>query len=58
MKSKTLILSSPKKIVNNSPRAILTFISDNKNIEGKLRLYNLDILHLFEILKFWKLNKF
>jgi len=44
MKSKTIILSSPKKIVNNSPRAILTFISDNKNIEGKLRLYNLDIL--------------
>lgn len=44
MKSKTIILSSQKKYENNSPRAILTFISDNKKIEGKLRLYNLNTL--------------
>lgn len=44
MKSKTIILSSQKKFSTNSPRAIITFISDNKQLEGKLRLYNLDDL--------------
>lgn len=44
MKSKTIILSSQKKFLNNSPRAIVTFISNNNTTEGKLRLYNLPTL--------------
>ena len=44
MKSKTIILSSQKKFITNSPRAIVTFISDNSKVEGKLRLYNLSDL--------------
>jgi len=44
MKSKTIILSSNEKFVHNSPRAILTFIEDNSQIEGKIRLYNLSSL--------------
>lgn len=43
MKSKTIILSSQKKFANNSPRAIVTFISNSK-LEGKLRLYNIEHL--------------
>lgn len=44
MKSKTIILSTNEKFIQNSPRAILTFIEDNNLIDGKIRLYNLSKL--------------
>ncbi|MBQ8430451.1 MAG: hypothetical protein IJX26_00695 [Clostridia bacterium] len=44
MKSKTIILSSEKKFISNSPRAILTFINEGSSTEGKIRLYNLSKL--------------
>lgn len=57
MKSKTIILSSQKKFINNSPRAIVTFITDNKKTEGKLRLYNLDTLPSFSKLGIYYENQ-
>lgn len=44
MKSKTIILSSQKKFIQNSPRAILTLIDENNKTDGKLRLYNAQTL--------------
>lgn len=44
MKSKTIILSSSKKFANNSPRAILTLVSENNTLDGKIRLYNMQDL--------------
>lgn len=44
MQSKTIILSNNTKHGSNTPRAILTFISEKNFIDGKLRLYNLNQL--------------
>jgi len=57
MKSKTIILSSNKKFDSNSPRAILTLICENNQVDGKIRLYNLNSLNKYTKLGIYHNNE-